>query len=261
MTCNRLLSLIACVESYLDNCQRQDRQPDFIITDDSRDANAQRQTRVGLQALAQRFRATIRYAGLGERNRFAEALADESKVPLATIRFALIGDARCALSTGANRNCLLLETTGALVLSVDDDTLCRIAPLPYNDDAPRFVSDYDPTEFWFFRDRASALESVSFVEIDVLGCHEALLGTSTLDMGDPNDAGGGHVAITLHGLIGDSGMGSPRYYLTLSGASRGRLIESLDSYQSAFRSRDPSRRTSTDDHCRALLHDHLLRPR
>jgi hypothetical protein len=236
VTRNRLASLTSCLESYLGNCQRYDRRPDFVITDDSPDANAQRRTRAALRVLENRFGAKIRYAGLEERQRFAKALAGESKVPLEIIRFALFGDDRCALSTGANRNGLLLDTGDSLVLSVDDDTLCRIAVAPDSTDAPSVFAGYDPTEFWFFPDRARAVESVSFAEIDVLHCHEALLGKTVADVAGPTDAGG-HVAITLHGLVGDSGMGSPRYYLSLTGASRERLIDSPRAYQSAFRSR------------------------
>jgi len=46
------------------------------------------------------------------------------------------------------------------------------------------------------------------------------------------------VAITLNGLVGDSGMASPRYYLSLAGASREHLVASPSVYRSAFRSRE-----------------------
>jgi len=206
------------------------------VTDDAPTTEAQDQTRAALQVLEKHAGAQIRYAGRREKNRFAEALARESAVPLEIIRFALFGDNRCALSTGANRNSLLLDTIDALVLSVDDDTLCRIATPPDEEDAPAFFSGYDPTEFWFFADHASAIESISFVDVDVLGCHEELLGNEIGDVDDPS--AGGRVAITLSGLVGDSGMASPRYYLCLAGASRDRLVASPDAYRSAFRSRE-----------------------
>ena len=122
------------------------------------------------------------------------------------------------------------------MLSVDDDTRCRIAAAPGADDTLAYFSGYDPTEFWFFADHARAIESLSFVDIDVLGCHEALLGNPVADVGDP--AASGRVAVTLHGLVGDSGMTSPRYYLSLAGASRERLVASASAYRSAFQSRE-----------------------
>jgi hypothetical protein len=234
---------MACVESYLENCRRHDRAPDLVVTDDSPDEEAQDHTRAALQLFKNRFAARIRYAGRRERSRFADALAAESGVSPEIVRFGVLGDDRCALSTGANRNSLLLDTLDALVLSVDDDTRCRIAAAPGEADEPAMFSGYDPSEFWFFPDHASAIKSVSFVENDVLRSHEALLGSAVADVGGTADASG-RIAITLHGLVGDSGMGSPRYYLTLTGPSRDRLIASRDSYQSAFRSREIVRTVS-----------------
>ena len=216
-----MTSLIACLESYSENSRRHGRSPEFVVTDDSPGAEIQNQTRATLQSLEKQLRAQIRYAGRRERSGFAEALARESAVPLEIIRFALFGDDRCALSTGANRNSLLLDTVDAMVLSVDDDSRCRIAAPDDAEQTLAFFSGYDPTEFWFFADHASALESVSFIDVDVLRCHESLLGNAVADEVEP--AGSGRVAITLHGLLGDSGMSSPRYYAGLTGPSRERL--------------------------------------
>jgi len=238
VTRNRLPSLLACLESYLANCRRHGRSPEFVVTDDAPTAEAQDQTRAALQGLEKHAGARIRYAGCREKNRFAELLARESAVPLEIIDFALFGDNRCALSTGANRNSLLLDTIDSLVLSVDDDTRCRTAAPDDADQTLAFFSGYDPTEFWFFADRARALESVSFSDGDVLRCHESLLGDAVADEGEP---AGSRVTITLHGLLGDSGMSSPRYYLGLTGPSRERLVESPAAYQSAFRSREVRR--------------------
>ena len=230
VTRGRAESLCACVESYLRNCQHHGRTPEFIVTDDSPDGDPSDRTRSALQRL--RHDASISYAGRAERIRFAEVLARESAVPIDVIRFGLIGDDRCALTTGANRNCLLLDTLDTLVLSVDDDTRCRLAAAPEAEAPPASFAGYDPTEFWFFADRRSALDSVAFVDADILACHEAMLGSPV-----PDESGAG-VAITLHGVVGDSGMGSPRYYLGLQGASRERLVASPDAYRSAFRSRE-----------------------
>jgi len=236
VTRNRLPELVACLESYIENCRRHDRNPEFVVTDDSPGAQAQDQTRAALRTLEHHVGARIRYAGTRERSRFADALARELAVPLEIIRFALLGDDRCPLSTGANRNSLLLDTVDTLVLSVADDTRCRIALPPDVEDAVAWFSGYDPTEFWFFHDSGSAFASASAVDADVLRCHEALLGQPVAGVGDPSASG--RVAITLHGLAGDSGMASPRYYLGLAGASRERLVASLSAYRAAFRSRE-----------------------
>jgi hypothetical protein len=182
------------------------------------------------------FDARIRYAGRLEKSQFADALSAESAVPLAVVHFALFGDERCERSTGANRNCVLLETAGSLTLAVDDDTLCRIAEAPEREDALSFFPGYDPSEFWFFPDRARATQAVSFVDADVLGRHEPLLGSEIASLGTSETSG--NVAMTLNGLVGDSGMASPRYYLTLTSASRDRLVASPEAYRSAFESRE-----------------------
>jgi hypothetical protein len=236
VTCNRLPSLVACLESYLANCRRHDRTPEFIVADDSAVTGSE-DVRSALQSLDNRSAQRIRYAGRRERSRFAEALAHESGVPLELVRFALVGDDRCQLSTGANRNGLLLDTIDSLVLSVDDDTRGGFAIAPGAEGGLSFFAGYDPTEFWFFPDRAAAIASVVFEEIDVLRAHEPLLGHTVADLGGPANSVG-RVAITLNGLVGDSGMGSPRYYLTLAGDSRGRLVSSETGYRSAFQSRE-----------------------
>lgn len=231
MTRDRLPSLVACLESYLSNCQQHDRSPDFVVSDDSPSPAAANRTKADLRTLAKRYNVRVRYAGRHEKSRFADALAAESGVPREIIGFALFGDERCPLSTGANRNSLLLDAAGALILAVDDDTLCRVAAAPERESAQSFFPGYDPTAFWFFPDRAQATQSLSFVDADVLGCHEEMLGRAV-------DGTSGRVAMTLNGLAGDSGMASPRYYLTLTGASRDRLVASEQAYRSALESRE-----------------------
>jgi hypothetical protein len=205
--------------------------------DDSPGEEAANRTRAALRLLADEFNARLRYAGRREKTRFASALAAESGVSPETIHFALFGDERCWRSTGANRNCLLLDTAGSLMLAVDDDTLCRIAPAPEFETAPTFFPGYDPSEIWFFPGRVSATQSVSCVDVDILACHEPLLGSDVAGLGAPTDTGG-KVAMTLHGLVGDSGMASPRYYFSLTGSSRDRLVASPQAYRSAFESRE-----------------------
>jgi hypothetical protein len=237
VTRDRLSSLVACLESYLQNCQRHARSPEFVVADDSPSVEGADSTKAALRSLANRCNARIRYAGRQEKLRFAAALAAESAASPDIIRFALFGDGHCALSTGANRNSLLLDAAGTLVLAVDDDTLCRIAEAPHRESELSFFSGYDPSEFWFFPDRDRATQAASFVDTDVLGCHETLLGSTLADLGSPAGTGG-RVAMTLHGLIGDSGMASPRYYLTLTGPSRDRLVASEQAYRSAMESRE-----------------------
>ena len=155
-----------------------------------------RRTVIPGQSALQRLRhlgvASISYGGRAERIGFAEALARAAAVPIGRDPLWPDRRRRCPLTTGANRN----SSPGhahMLVLSVDDDTRCRIAAVPEGEAHLASFTGYDPTDFWFFPDRRRALDSVAFVDADVLECHEAMLGRRL------SDESGVGVTITLQG--------------------------------------------------------------
>lgn len=257
VTRDRPASLHRALVSYIENGRRYARANDFVVVDDSERPDTRHDARTMLAALQARHGVPILYAGREEKEQFVRALLDEAPLPPDVVRFAVFGEASGGPSIGANRNALLLATVGERVFSADDDTVCRIARAPDASEALAFASGADPTEFWFFPDRAAALGSVPVVEADVLAIHEPLLGRSLAsgvaafrDGGDPDfdrmapgvfhslESGRGRVRVTMTGLIGDSGMGSPRYYLVLTGPSRARLVASETLYTSAFTSRE-----------------------
>jgi hypothetical protein len=210
---------------------------DDVVDDDPIGVAGRAPVRAALRALQATGDETIRYAGAIEKTRFADALAGESSISREIIDFALFGDRRCTLFTGANRNGLLLDTIGNLVFGADDDTLAHAAAAPQSTVPISYSSEYEPREFWFFPDRRAALETVAPTDSDFLASHEQLLGRVPAEVGGPA-AADGSVTITLPGLVGDSGMGSPHYILTLTGASRERLLFSRTTYTSALRSRE-----------------------
>jgi Glycosyl transferase family 2 len=172
--------------------------------------------------------------GRRERQRIAEILASESRTPLEVARHAVLGNP-VGWQPGAARNTALLLAAGQVFLSIDDDVLLRLAASPVLRPGARATSVHDPTEFWFFRDRAAAL-AVHHVDIDPFKAIECSLGrpAGALLDGDPNALwldditpslaaalGGGRarVAVTSFGVVGDSGMGNVRHYLHLRGDS------------------------------------------
>jgi len=266
VTRNRPESLERGLLSYIENTQRHSRTVEFAVMDDSEDPELRESTRERLRALQTRCGVRISYAGLEEKTGFAAALAKEASAPPEVIRFALFDPEGCGRSVGANHNGHLLHTVGDAFFSADDDTLCRIAAPSDTADGLACVSQHDPREFWFFNSREEALGSVQFVEADLLALHERLLGRQVascvvdwsataapdLDLASARflrriASGRGRVCVTMNGLIGDSGMGSPRNFITLSGASRERLLESESIYRGAFTSREVRRATSR--HC------------
>ena len=232
-------SLNACLRSYIDSGRRHGRSAEYVVMNDvvgDDDASAS-SVRMVLHAARASEGVTIRYAGSIEKRRFADQLARESSISKDVIDFAIFGDPRCRLFTGANRNSLLLDTVGSLVFSTDDDTVARTFRASESTDDVSYSDEHEPREFWFFPDREAALEAVPATDSDVLACHERFLGKPLTEIGAPAGMNG-RVVITLPGLVGDSGMGSPHVLLALSGASRSRLVASHAAYLSALRSRE-----------------------
>src|SRR5688572_29145794 len=132
-----------------------------------------------LASLKDQYHVNISYGGLDEKLVFANELMRYGDVPAEVVNFALFDVEKCGCSIGANRNALLLHTAGNLLLSVDDDTLCRVGTASQTTNRIAFESRLDPRDMWFFPTRAAALDSVVKVQKDVLGIHEELLGKST----------------------------------------------------------------------------------
>jgi len=234
VTCDRPAQLLDCVAGYAANCRDHGRHPEFVIVDDSKSHAASENVQSELARLVREHDLALRYAGLSERHRFADIVASAAGLPVEIVRFGLLGDARCELSVGANRNALLLDTVGSCVFSPDDDTVCRLAPAPDCEERVTFIPSGDPTDFWFYPDQASATSAQAAGDADLLGLHESLLGH---DIAPASQSAPTHVALTMNGLAGDCGMASPRYYLSLAGPSRERLVASEDAYRAAFTSR------------------------
>ncbi|HLH40590.1 MAG TPA: hypothetical protein VKX39_15675 [Bryobacteraceae bacterium] len=204
--------------------------------------------------------ARISYAGFEEKESFIRRLINTCDVPPDIARFGLLGIAGVPRRVGANRNTILLETTGKLFFSADDDTSASTAPSPSAAPGLKFTSSHDPAEIWFHPNRDMALASTAETSIDILRANEDLLGKSlaeccaetvpiNTDELPPRmlrhiRSGNGRIALTLPGIAGDSGMGSPRW-LGVKGATRERLLASHEMYETAFSSRNIVRATGS----------------
>jgi hypothetical protein len=254
VTCDRPELLGRNVASYMENARAHDRVTRFVVVDDSPGRPTREEVRERLRAAATRYDVRAFYAGAEEKRRFAAALSREAGAPADVVEFALFDPERCGFSVGANLNALLFQTIGELFFLTSDDTECRVAPAPQSRREVTCTSRPDPTEFRFFEDRDASLRSLTFVDADLLGLHEQLLGRDlpsciAASDGEPRldrigarfvrrlSAGRGRVVATMNGLVGDSGMGSTAAYLLLRGASHRRLIASEAAYRSACASR------------------------
>ena len=262
VTRNRPSQLQRALVSYVRNIKQYGRSNDFVVVDGSDSNETRKQNRHLLRTVREEHGVEIRYAGLEEKTRYSKLLAEVSGVSSDVIDFALFDVESCGTSTGANRNALLLDTAGDLFFCADDDTVCSIARPFEPKDELAFWSETDPTEFWFFASREAALRSAQFVETDLLGAHDELLGatlSSVISRFSERSTrlyqtcahlmhslanGAGRVRVTFNGLVGDSGMGSPVGLLSgIQGDSRERFVRSHDDYRNAMSSREVLRTT------------------
>jgi hypothetical protein len=254
-TRERVPELRRALASYAENALAHGRGMEIVVGDDASTPEARARTRAAVAELGARYPFRIAYAGLEEKTRYAAALAAHAGVPRPVVEHALLASEGCTNTTGANGNTLILHCAGALMAHVDDDTRCRVAPVPGQLPGLALTSRTDLTELWFPAPGAPDLPDRVLVDRDYFALHEALLGRSVsacaadarqsgLDLDRASgalfrrlEARGGHVACTLTGAAGDSGTGSMWHYLLLGERSRERLLVSEAVYRYAFTGR------------------------
>jgi amino acid adenylation domain-containing protein len=256
VTCNRPALLRSRLTGYIENCRKWQRDAEFVIADDTSDPGLQSDCLQALEEVSRRCGIQLFYAGRNERQRYAGELQKESGAPPEVVKFAIGGEGYGLPTIGANRNGLLLDTAGELLLTLDDDTDCRIGALPTEAKDLSFVSRHYAPELFPCANQKQAFDCVTFVDEDLLALHERVLGRSVPDLSsqygeqncrfiDPGAEfvpllwqGDARVAVTLNGYIGDCGWGSPVNYLLMEGNSLDRLIASEAGYRFACRSRN-----------------------
>jgi hypothetical protein len=257
-TCNRVEPALRCLDDFVLCAKRFGRSGDFVVLDDSPDADVRRQYREALGAVAKREAVEVLYAGREEKLRFVDALVGpggSNSPPRHVVEFALFGAEGLTRLIGANRNASLLHTVGDAFLSADDDTRGRMALSPDAEEGLALTSTGDPTDFWFFPDRDSAFGAARFSDEDPWAQHERLLGrdlascvaehAGSVDLDGASGrllttlvSGEGRVRVTASGIVGDCGMGAPTYYLMLRGNSHERLVSSEAGYDVLRTTRD-----------------------
>jgi hypothetical protein len=278
VTRDRPSALARALTSYADNVSRHGRTVRFAVFD-AADADGQDGRCPGV---LQRFAASagahpVLYAGIGEKRRHIDRLCRETAVPRDVTTFALLPDIPGTTPYGANRNAQLLHCAGELLLSADDDTVCRAASPADQPHGVATAIGRDPAQYWFFASREDTCTHVREEDVDVLGAHEALLGRTLWSIAQRSNDGlvpavqaqgtatdiarltstGTSVAATFGGIYGDCGWGSPfgwwggpMGYLMLDEVSHQRLTRSRDGYLSALASREILRTV-----CRPTLSD------
>lgn len=250
-TRRRVEELRRALGSYARNFRTFGREPEIVVIDDSRSSSDEAETEEMLRDFQRDSGLRMRFAGLPERERYVADLAREARTAPDIVRFALLGDERCPITTGAARNCLLLDCGGSRYVLADDDGVCRLAPAPEAREGLDIVSRNDPTQFWFFESREALHSQVELTDqVDLIGLHEGLLGRSAASLADADTglAGaspafegrlrrrGAVVRTSMAGVVGDSGVASTAY-LSAEPKSIARLTISEDFYRAAVESR------------------------
>ena len=248
------------VESFIDNCLEHKRTTEFKIFDDSIEKKARTRTCQALAELVVNKGMRILYAGEEEKREFADRVVQKARqegLPREAVEFALFDPLGIGYTIGANCNSFLLGSVGELSLMIDDDVISRYSLAPKPAERLMLCSSPDPTQIRFFSNRADLLKAVEFTDLCILESHEQLLGHSLSEcirsVGGPGtvdcsglspdsvrilEAESGKVVVTMTGVCGDSGMGSPRMFVGLTGENREDLLTTDDQYRSAFVSRE-----------------------
>lgn len=274
ITCERPDALRRSVTSYIENARAHARAVEAVVVDGSLNRGAYLRNQEVLRSAGRAMNVQVRYLGPVERAAYGAALAARADIPGELLDFALGDPQGCGCAIGANRNALLLDTLGDLVLSADDDTICRPTPHPSSRNGLSLYGRRDPTDLWSFGDRSSALAFTPPAEVDIAAAHEMALGLSLsslvrdrlgsnqlhwgqLSADDVRvlEAGSGHVMLSFTGVIGDSGMATHSGLLWgLHEPSRSRVLGDIVAYRTALESREvlrvaPTLSAGASAHC------------
>ncbi len=250
-TADRIDQLRRAVSSYDLNAREYGRTLELVVMDDSRSVSRERHVSCLKGA---EVHCSIRYGGRLEKDAYTRLLIREGIDP-DLARFALLGEFNgISSTTGANRNAVLLDTLDRFIISVDDDTVCKLAIHPDRTGKLYLRDSGDPRDKWFYPDRDHVWAHTICDREDFVARHEDLLGKpiatllsdaeecvfdGTCDRilrATGNDRA--RVAATMSGVAGDSGMYSSNSLLGATGGTLMRLCESEDSFRCALQSRE-----------------------
>ncbi len=252
-TRNRPEGLKRCLESYAECAKLYGRDDlKFVVVDQSDETRTLKANLQVLDQIKAEFGIESHYMNRGDAEAFAHQLCEHADLSPEIVNFALLDVENMPLTLGLSRNLMQLSTVGDLMLNVDDDTICRLAPCSETRPGLSVTSEYNPTEFWFLSE--SEIESLGngFTREDFYALHEQLLGKSVsaclqnaspsslnLDQITSNfvrrmEPGGGRVAFTSIGVAGESGMDGSYYFLVPDAKSRARLMISESQYRFAL---------------------------
>ncbi|HEY9776430.1 MAG TPA: hypothetical protein V6C81_21900 [Planktothrix sp.] len=247
-TRNRPLQLAQCLESYA-QCMRATGREITIVVADQSDAAHVDANRSVLQKLKSEFGCTIQHIDGSTTDDIVRRLSVQSGVDSSIVQYALGPRVSGGFCGGANRNLLLLNSVGSLILQVDDDSKCRAIPPPEVSAQLLFSSDHDASDCWFSsKDEVAAL--CDDANADMFALHEKYLGKTLARCMQQHDnqvnidsanssffrrlaSSNNKVSITNTGVAGESGRREGQPFIFTAGEKRERLVASKEKYDGA----------------------------
>jgi len=260
-TLDRTDSLVKSVRSYFAHTRGSGRDLRYLVVSNSLDPGTCDHCRQRIREEAESREIPVYFCGLEEKRRFITELEAEARgdgLSRELMEFALLGKESDGSRYGTARNTTLLATAGEMILTTDDDTLCRFAEPPVDAGGLELTSISDPVEMRFFPGREELAASSRPVEdTDILEAHETLLGRSVGDclvtLGSDEslvtDGMSPHfarflvektaaVALTQAGVRGDTAMNSPATVTKIEGSALELVTRTEAAYTSAKTSRE-----------------------
>lgn len=252
ITANRPEALERSADSYLENLRAHGRKVNFVVTDDSRDEKTAQENKARLKKLSEKYDTPILHGWIDTKLKFIDALVKKTGAPLSIARAGLVRGTSGVYACGVNRNAYQMANVGDVMFAADDDTMARVSRAPHAKEGAGIAAGVDGAEMWFFDDREDVLRSVPAQPADLAALHEAVIGRTAAELQpstqffEPIDpevkkrliSPSSKVGMTISGLLGDCGWavpfgqwGGPMGYLLLDDASRGRLVETEDTYR------------------------------
>jgi len=256
ITRDRTESVKKSVESFAKNIDRANNEYDFIVFDDSSLKNYNK-NKQNIELLNEKYGTQIRIIGKIERELFLDRICEKlkNKVPRHVIKYGLTGLNGIHHRTGANRNTFQLFTLGKYALLTDDDIFCQISKNG-DDEKLTLTSDasYTDVSSEFFVGQEELNNKIVFDHNNPVNIHQKLLGHSmgglikeyrnqiNLTRITPNYIVDNlntekKIRVTMMGVAGDSGAGSPISKIFISGDNLIQLISDLENLQSKMFSR------------------------
>ncbi len=248
ITNGRLPELQLSIESFIKYNRIYKKELSVIVCDDSiNNTNILKQ----LFRITTENRINVFYFGNKEKNNFIEKLSKDLNkygVEKKILDFLILNPLKHN-TCGANRNSLLLVTAGNKILSVDDDILFETFSSQKQNNNLEFSSEREPLDIEYFTDRNELLKKILPCDTDVFLQHENILGKSIneiilkfkdtelfLDKANngfiysiiKNDR---KIPVTMPGIAGSSGKGSPKSVLWINGLEREKIMKSKIVYK------------------------------